>query len=112
MTTYVTMSANRRRLGGYWGLGDSEVIATKECKMAGGAAPFYVYRVNDEWEKVWVDDLAGFHATLKSEFRDLSRADYPPIIAEITRVGARGKRVDIPLDVIGEMTPQPPQESH
>jgi hypothetical protein len=90
MTTYLTKTMGYR---GYWGIGETEVEATQNCKDAGGRAPWIVRRIDDHWEDVHVDQIDGsIRAWFKDEFEHIPREDRPPIVAETTRVGARGKR--------------------
>lgn len=90
MTTYLTKTMGDR---GYWGIGETEVEATQNCKDAGGRAPWIVCRIDDRWEDVYVDQIDGsIRASFKGFSEAIPRRHRPPIVAETTRVGARGKR--------------------
>ena len=83
---------------GYWGKGQTEEEAMRECKRRARRAPGYlIYEIDPWWDDATVNEMGNVIATVESEEKELA-TEFPMPTRTIWRVGPRGGNRRIVID--------------
>lgn len=85
---FVAMTAS---YPGYWGAGDTEQEAIRNCKSQAGKAPGILIEVNEFYVDPWVD-MMGTLQCHAPEGTEVPRGEWPKVEKSIWKLGPRGAK--------------------